>query len=152
VPARDGLFAVVLELFSGVAEPAIRAGGAVVGVAGGVLLAFYATFWTPLRIGQVFVPVSIVLAILGNAALIWFTYYTTRNRFVALLPGVVWIVLAFFGAERTTEGDLVLYQKNWVATVYLFAGAGTIAVAAYRLIVPKPPPLYPPSQPPGRRP
>jgi hypothetical protein len=127
------------ERSSGGLDILVRAGGAVVAVCGGILLAFYATFMTPYRIGTVFVPVSLVLVIVGNAALIWFAYYTTRNKFLALLPGLVWLALAFLGADRTTEGDLVLYQKNWVGTVYLFAGAGTIAVAAYRIIVPKPP-------------
>ena len=127
------------ERSSGGLDKLVRAGGAVVAVCGGILLAFYATFMTPYRIGTVFVPVSLVLVIVGNAALVWFAYYTTRNKFLALLPGLVWLALAFLGADRTTEGDLVLYQKNWVGTVYLFAGAITIAVAAYRIIVPKSP-------------
>jgi hypothetical protein len=50
-----------------------------------------------------------------------------------LLPGIVWFALSFLGAERTTEGDLILY--NWVATVYIYAGAITVGVAAYRMIV-----------------
>jgi hypothetical protein len=127
------------EKSSGGLDILVRAGGAVVAVCGGILLAFYATFMTPYRIGTVFVPVSVVLVIVGNAALVWFAYYTTRNKFLALLPGLVWMALAFLGSGRTTEGDLLLYQKNWVGTVYLFAGAGTIGVAAYRIIVPKPP-------------
>lgn len=127
----------------GLVEMLVRVGGLVVGVWGGILLACYATFMTPYRIGTAFVPVSVLLVIVGNAALIWFTYYTTRNKFLGMLPGLVWIALSFLGADRTTEGDLVLYQKNWVGTVYLFAGAGTIAILAYRLIVPKPPPIVP---------
>lgn len=121
----------------------IRTGGLVVAAWGGILLAFYGTFMTPYRIGTVFVPVSVVLVIVGNLALIWFAFFTTRNKWLALVPGLAWIALSFLGADRTTEGDLIMYQANWVGTVYLFAGAGTIAVAAYRLIVPKPPPIVP---------
>jgi hypothetical protein len=152
-PASPSAQARLPERWSGVLETLVRVGGAVIAVWGGMLLAFYATFMTPYRIGTTLVPVSVVLVIVGNAALIWFSYCTTRNKFLALLPGLVWLGLAYLGADRTTKGDLVLYQKNWVGTVYLFAGAGTVAVAAYRLIVPKPPP--PPasvrSSDPGRR-
>lgn len=126
--------------WSGALELMVRAAGAVVAVWGGILLACYATFMTAYRIGATLVPVSLVFVVLGNAALIWFAHYTTRNKLLALLPGLAWIVVSLLGADRTTEGDLVLYSKNWVGTVYLFAGAGTIAVAAYRLVVPKPPP------------
>ena len=120
---------------------ALKVCGAVVGIWGGVVLAVYTMFLTPFRLGAVLVPLSIVLAIGGNAALIWFTYTVTGNKFVGLLPGLVWVVLTFLAADRTTEGDLVLYQQNWVATVYLFAGSATVGVAGYRLIVPKPPTL-----------
>jgi hypothetical protein len=122
----------------------LRIAGAVVAVWGGVLLGTYATFLTAYRIGTVLVPVSLVLAVAGNLALIWFAYLTTGNKWLALLPGLVWAALSFVGATRTSEGDLVLYQSNWVGTVYLFAGSITVAVAAYRLIVPKPPPITPP--------
>jgi hypothetical protein len=121
----------------------VRVLGAVVAIWGGFLLGTYATFMTPYRIGTALVPVSLLLAVGGNLALIWFAYVTTRNKFLALLPGLVWVVLSFVAANRTTEGDLVLFQSNWVGTVYLFAGSVTIAVAAYRLIVPKSPPIMP---------
>ena len=114
-------------------EVGLRVAGTIVAVWAGALLAFAGSFWTPYRVGTVLVPVSILLAIAGNAALVWFTLKVTGNRFLALLPGIVWFVLSFLGAERTTEGDLVLY--NWVATVYIYAGAITVGVAAYRIIV-----------------
>jgi hypothetical protein len=126
-----------------VLEVLIRVGGAVVAVAGGALLGVFATLMTPFRIGGTLVPISLLLAVGGNAALIWFSYFTTRNKFLALLPGLVWAGFAFLGVDRTNEGDIVLYQQNWVSTVYLFVGAITVSIAAYRLIVPKPAPLTP---------
>jgi hypothetical protein len=119
-------------------EIALRTAGALVAVWGGALLGIYATFMTPFRIGTVLIPVALVLAIGGNAVLIWFGFFTTRNKFLALLPGLAWAAFAFLGAGRTNEGDILLTSNNWVATTYLFAGSITIAVAAYRLIVPKP--------------
>jgi hypothetical protein len=113
-----------------------RVAGAVVAVWGAVVLSAYGAFLTPFRLGEVLVPVAVVLAVGGNALLIQFAHGVTGNKILALLPGLVWVALSFLGVERTTEGDLVLYQSNWVATVYLFAGAGTVAVFAYRLLVP----------------
>jgi hypothetical protein len=120
----------------GVLDVMARSAGAVVAVWGAVVLSAYGAFLTPFRLGQVLMPVAVVLAVGGNALLIRFAHGVTGNKMLALLPGLVWLVLSFIGAERTTEGDLVLYQSNWVATVYLFAGAGTVAVFAYRLLVP----------------
>jgi hypothetical protein len=117
-------------------ELLLRIAGTAVGVWGAVLLALLGAFLTPFRIGGVLVPVSLVLAIAGTWLLISFTFDVTRHRFLALVPGLVWLMISFAGANRTTEGDLVLSQGNWVATVYLFAGAIAISVAAYRMIVP----------------
>ena len=127
----------------GLPDALVRVAGAVVAIWGGVLLAFTGAFLTPFRIGTVLVPVAIVLAVAGNAVLIWFAYDVTGNKFLGLLPGLVWLAWSFVFADRTKEGDLVLVQGNWVATVYLFAGSATIAVAAYRMLVPRrhqPPP------------
>lgn len=110
--------------------------GTVVAVWGAVVLSVYGAFLTPFRIGQVLVPVAVALVVGGNALLIRFAHRVTGSRYLALLPGLVWVALSFVGSERTTEGDLVLYQSNWVATVYLFAGTGTVVVCAYRLLIP----------------
>jgi hypothetical protein len=116
-----------------VIDVAVRAAGALVALWGAVLLALIGAFLTPLRIGGTLVPVSILLGIVGNVALIWFAYRVTENKLLGLLPGLVWLGLTFLGVERTTEGDLVL--TNWVATVYLYAGAITVGAAAYRMIL-----------------
>jgi hypothetical protein len=47
-------------------------------------------------------------------------------------------------SSRRTEGDLLLAQSNWVATVYLFAGSITLGVMGYRLFLP-PRPVKPPA-------
>ena len=52
-------------------------------------------------------------------------------------------MITFAASGRTTEGDLVLYQSNWVATAYLFAGAATITVAGYRIMAARPRPKPP---------
>jgi hypothetical protein len=125
-------------------ELGLRVAGAAVAVWGGVLLALLGAFLTPLRVGTVPVPVCLLLAVGGNAALIWFAYRATGHRFPALLPGLVWVVLSVVASGRTSEGDVVLYQQNWVSLVYLLAGSATVTVAAYRLIVRRPEPPAPP--------
>lgn len=115
---------------------ALQIGGAIVGAWGGVLLALYGAFLTPLRVGGVLVPISLLLAVGGNFALIWFTYLTTRHKFLALLPGLIWVALSFAASSRTTEGDLVLVDSNWVSMVYLLVGSVTIGIVAYRMILP----------------
>lgn len=112
----------------------IRGAGLAVGVWGAIVLATYGVFITPLRVGTVLVPVAIVLAVAGNLLLIRFVYQVTGNRLLALVPGFVWIAITFAASARTTEGDLVLYQSNWVATVYLFAGSAAVTVAGYRVM------------------
>ncbi len=120
-------------------ETLLRAGGAVVSLWGAVVLAIAGAFLTPFRVGTVLVPVSILLAVAGNAVLVWFARRTTRHRFLTVAPGLVWLGLTFFALGRTTEGDLVLYQENWVSMVYLLAGAATVAYLGYRALVPDAP-------------
>lgn len=123
-------------------ELALRAGGTVVAVWAAVLLALVGAFLTPARLGGVLVPVSVLLAIVGNIAVMRFAYVTTRRRLLAVLPGVVWIVVAFVASTGTAEGDIVLSSANWVGPAYLLAGSATVAICAYRLL-PTPRPLTP---------
>jgi hypothetical protein len=107
--------------------------GAVVSIWAALLLAVAGAFLTPLRIGAVLVPVSLVLGIGGNLAIMWFARRVTANRFLGVLPGLVWLALTFIASGSTKERDLVLYQGNWVAIAYLFGGSATVAVVAYRM-------------------
>ena len=117
-----------------VLEAALRVGGTIVAVWGSVLLALIGAFLTPVRVGGVLMPVSVLIAIVGNAGLMRFAFVTTEHRGLAVLPGVVWIVLAFVATSGTSEGDVVLTSNNWVGPVYLLAGSATVAVSAYRLL------------------
>lgn len=101
----------------------------------GFVLAVLGVFWTPLMIGTVRVPVSILLAVGGNLGLIWLGWRLTRHRFLALVPGLIWAVVALLGANITTEGDLLLASNNWVALVFLLSGSVAVGFAAYRLIL-----------------
>jgi hypothetical protein len=114
--------------------------GAVVSIWAALLLSAAGAFLTPLRVGAVLVPVSLVLGIGGNIAIMWFAYRVIRNRYLAVLPGLIWVVVTFIASGTTKEKDLVLYQGNWVAIVYLLSGSITVGVVAFRIFAPQPPP------------
>jgi hypothetical protein len=99
------------------------------------VLAIVCAFYTPLRVGTVLVPVSLVLVVVGLAGILRFTHWVTGRPAVSLIPGAVWLVVSLVLSARTTEGDLVLISSNWVATAYLIAGCVTIGVMGYRMIV-----------------
>ena len=81
---------------------------AVVFVVAAAWLAVVEVFWTPLRIGPVPLPLSVAAAIGGNLLLVTGAYRLTGSRVVALLPAVVWLVVAAGAAIRRPEGDLLL--------------------------------------------
>jgi hypothetical protein len=80
-------------------------------------------------------PLALVLAVAGNAALAWFTREVTGRTLAVLAPFVVWVGLMLVAAGRTREGDLVLTGNNWVGLVTMFAGALAFAAAAYWLTI-----------------
>ena len=101
-----------------------------------MLLAAVGALYTPFRIGNVLLPLSVVIVVAGMILLVRFTYDVTEHKWVSLVPGLVWLALTLVVSSRRTEGDLVLAQSNWVATVYLFAGSITLGVMGYRLFLP----------------
>jgi hypothetical protein len=117
-------------------DPVLRGVGAAVAAWGGFVLAAFGAFISAFRIGPVLVPLALPLVVVGNALLIWFAYRVTEHKFLGLLPGLIWIVVSFVWSSRTTEGDLVLYQSNWVATAYLLVGSATVGICGYRMMVP----------------
>ena len=108
--------------------------GAVVGVLLGFVSALVEVFWAAAYVGPVRFPVSAVLAVVGNVALVRFTWWVTGSRGLALLPGLAWMVPVVIASGGTSEGDQLLRADNWVALATLFGGAVAWTVAAFRLI------------------
>jgi Family of unknown function (DUF6113) len=126
----------------------LRVLGALVAMAGGLVTAVLEVFLAPLRLGTVRLPLSLVLAVLGNLVLVWFTYRVTEKRAAIALPAVVWIVVMVLASGRTSEGDLLLTGDNWVGLLTILGGTIAFAGGAYRLIVPRRQlRSHPPSQP-----
>jgi hypothetical protein len=115
---------------------ALRVLGGLVAIAGALVTAVIEVFLAPLRVGTVRLPVSLLLAVVGNLALVWFTHQATGRRGAVVLPALVWMAVMIPAAGRTDEGDLLLTGDNWVGLVTIFGGVVAFAVGAYRLIMP----------------
>lgn len=117
--------------------------GALLAVALSAVSSVWEAFLTPLsyqwssggHLHSVRLPAAVVLAVLGNAALVWFTRAVTGRTVLVVAPFLAWIVPMLLASGRTREGDLVVTGNNWVGLVTIFAGATTFAVAAYWLTI-----------------
>jgi hypothetical protein len=93
-------------------------------------LALVEVFWLPLRMGGVLVPLSVVVAVVGNLMLTTAAHRLSGSRVVALLPALVWLVVAVAAMMRTPEGDLVLTGGGALGTINLaFLLLGVTAAA-----------------------
>lgn len=115
----------------------LRVVGGVVAVWGSIVAALLEAFLVPLRIDGVRVPICLLLAVVGNIVLMRFAHAATGNRFVALLPGLAWFAVTIVLSNQTAAGDTVLVGGDWVPLGLLLLGAGSVAVGAYLVVVPK---------------
>jgi hypothetical protein len=122
--------------------------GAVVATGLGAVLGLFEAFLTPLRLPHsTYLPVALILAVVGNPVLSWFATEVTGRRFAAILPAGAWCAVWFIAATRTAEGDLIITGNNWVGLVTLLAGPIAFALGIFipvvleqrRTLPPKPP-------------
>ncbi|MER7005181.1 hypothetical protein ABT297_19325 [Dactylosporangium sp. NPDC000555] len=109
----------------------ITVAGLIVATLLAVALAIIEALYSPLRIGGVRVPVSLLMAVVTNPLLGWFAYATTGRRLAALLPAAAWCVIWILAAGRTSEGDLIITNNNWVGLLTLFVGPLAFAIGIY---------------------
>jgi hypothetical protein len=93
-----------------------------------VLLTLWGAFLVPFRVGGVLVPVSWLLAAVGNAALA-LAGGRLLGRIGAAVPGLLWLALVAALQTRRPEGDLIL-PGTPVGLGYLLVGA-LAAVVSY---------------------
>jgi hypothetical protein len=114
-----------------------RAGNAVAVVVAAAWLALVEVFWLPLRVAGVLVPVSVVAAIVGNLMLVHLALRLTGSRLVAVLPALVWVVVAVGGMLRRPEGDVLLTGGGALGMVnlaFLLLGVTAAAFAVGRAL------------------
>jgi hypothetical protein len=93
-------------------------------------LALAEVFWLPLRVGGVLVPVSVVVAVVGNLLLPTAALRLSGSRLVAVLAVVPWLVVAVAAMVRRPEGDLVMSGSEALGVVNLtFLMLGVLAAA-----------------------
>ncbi len=101
-----------------------------------IVLALVEAFYAPLRTLGVAVPlISLVLAVVGNASLVWFARFATGSRLGVVAPCVAWLGTMLALSSRTTEGDLIL-PADWRGIGLFFLGASTLTVAGFLVVMP----------------
>lgn len=100
-------------------------------------LALTEVFWLPLRVGSVLVPVSVLVAVVGNLLLPSAALRRSGSRVVAVVPALVWLVVVIAAMTRRPEGDLVMIGRGAAGTVnltFLLLGVLAAAVAVGRIL------------------
>jgi hypothetical protein len=110
-----------------------RVVGTLVGVGLGAITALLEAVLTPLYIGSFRSPLAALLALVGNVAIVWFTYVVTRNVGLALLPGAAWLIVMYLAITPRSEGDLIV-TGTWVGGLTFLLGSLGWAGAGYYLI------------------
>jgi hypothetical protein len=125
------------------AEVALRIAGTLVGLLLGFLTALWEIFASPLRAGGFPLPVSPVLAIATNVALVWFTRRVTGKTGLALLPGVVWFGTMMVAASKTQAGDLLIPGNDYMGLAAILLGALAWGAGGYWVVLNGRPPGAP---------
>ena len=114
-----------------------RLGGALLVTVLAAWLALVEVFWLPLRVFGVPVPVSVVAAVVGNLLLVGLAVRLTGSRLAAVLPAVVWLVIAVAASLRRPEGDLLLVGGGvlgYLSLAFLLAGVVAAAFAVGKVL------------------
>jgi hypothetical protein len=101
-------------------------------------LALVEVLWLPWRIGGVPVPVSLLAAGFGNLLLVTGARRLSGSRAVAVLPAVVWLLIALAAARPRREGDLLITGGGALTSVvnlgFLLVGVVAAAFAVGRAL------------------
>jgi hypothetical protein len=94
-------------------------------------LAVVEAFLVPLRIGTVPLPLSVLLAVVGNAGLTKLAVRQTGSIVWGVLQPVLWLLVIVVLSLPRPEGDLIV-PGSLTGLVFLFAGAvaGAYGVAS----------------------
>ncbi len=118
----------------------IQITGTIVGVWAAVVTAIVEAFLVPLRIAGYRVPIVLLCAVVINIALIWFTWWVTENRFLAVLPALSWSLTILLMSAGTSEGDVILPGNDWVSLGLLLLGMAACAFGGYSVTLKSPRP------------
>ena len=108
-------------------DGAERAGSYLLVLVLAVLASLWGAFLIPLRVLDVPVPVSVVIALGANAALCT-VGGRLYGRWGAGVPGLIWFAVAVALQTRRPEGDLVV-PGTWTGLAFLVLGSMGAAIA-----------------------
>ncbi|MQA32201.1 hypothetical protein [Modestobacter roseus] len=101
-------------------------------------LALVEVLWLPWRPGGVPVPISIVVAVVGNVLLGRAARELSGSRLVGVLPALAWLAVVLAAASPRPEGDLLLPGGDAVTTAvnmaFLLLGVVSAAFAVGQAI------------------
>jgi hypothetical protein len=97
------------------------------------LLAVWGAFLVPFRVGGTLVPVSLVIAVVGNVV-VGRAGARIAGSSGAVVPGLLWVGLALLLSSRRAEGDVVV-PGSTVGLAFLLAGALASALAYATAVV-----------------
>ncbi len=117
------------------AELSLTVIGSVLAVLMAILTAVLELQLSALRLGGVFIGVSVIVAVVANYGIAWFAYRATGSKWAVVPPALIWLGIMMIAAARTSEGDVLLAANNWVGLVMIAAGSLTFGVVGFRLIL-----------------
>ncbi|MBN1173969.1 MAG: hypothetical protein JXA67_17480 [Micromonosporaceae bacterium] len=116
-------------------EAGLRAAGLLTAIGLAVVSAMYEAGWCAWYLFETRLPISLVLALVGNPAIVWFASSTTGWRAAGIFPAIAWCCVWFPASVQTSEGDLIVASGNWVGVATTLLGPLAFAVPIYRRIV-----------------
>jgi hypothetical protein len=128
--------------------------GVIVGLGLAVITAIFEVGLSPVTFGHstTRMPISVVIAVVANFGLVYFTKFVTGSAKLAFVPAIGWFAVLLIASNATAEGDLLIPANNYVGVFTLFLGSLAWALAAYRVILGRKPgpPVAPPVTPRNR--
>lgn len=109
-----------------------RIAGGVLVVLATVMIGLLDSFLVPLRVSGTPIPLAHVLALVGNAILPWLMVRATESRGLAVVPLLVWLLVAFVGTSSGPGGDLLI-EGNGRGLAFLVVGAAGGVIGMVRL-------------------
>jgi hypothetical protein len=115
----------------------VQIGVAIAAVVVASWLTLVEILWLPLRVAGILLPISVPAAVVGNPLLVALAHRWSGSRVVAVLPAVVWLLLALVASQRRPEGDLLITgggATGYVNLAFLLLGVGSAVFAVARVV------------------
>ncbi len=113
----------------------LRVAGGLLVLAATALVAIVESFYVPLRLGTVRLPVSLAIAVACHPLLVWLMRAATGHAWAMLTPFIGWLGLVTVLGMRRADGDLIITGDNWISTALLFGGS-VLFVGAIGILFP----------------